>query len=99
MLGKITNFLESMHSKGFPIPLVRDKNEGSVSSTLVWLSFTIAARAILKELSGESIMYALGLFGMCGSMYWGKKWDIRRIGAINIGKELDNKEEKDQDKE
>lgn len=78
----VANYL---HDKGIPIPLIRDKDVGSLSATLVWLSFSIVAYAILKEKASDALMYAMGLFSVCGSMYFGKKWQMRKIGTLDIG--------------
>lgn len=89
---KAANFL---HEKGIPIPLLRDKGQGSVSLTLLVVSFTVALKAVLEEKNSESLMYALALFGMCGSMYWGKKWHMRKIGTLDLGSDPGD-EKKDQ---
>lgn len=100
MLRHISKFLNYIHEKGIPLPLFRDKNEGSVSLTLLVVAFTVALKAVMSEKSTDSMMYALALFGMCGSMYWGKKWQIRKIGAIDIsGGAADEQDEETKTKE
>lgn len=90
--------LDYMHDKGIPIPLIRDKDVGSLSATLVWLSFTIVAYAILKEKQSDALMYAMALFSVCGSMYFGKKWQMRKIGNIDLGVSSDDEDKEKVDK-
>lgn len=82
---KLLKAADYLHDKGIPIPLIRDKDVGSLSATLVWLSFSIVAYAILKEKQTDALMYAMGLFSICGSMYFGKKWQLRKIGTLDLG--------------
>lgn len=96
MVDAIRKFLNSLHEDGIPLPLFRDKAGGSVSLTLLIISFSIVVKAILAEKSSDSLMYALGLFGMCGSMYWGKKWNFRKVGSLDVsgGEDVDSKDQK-----
>lgn len=91
-MSYIMKAVNILHEKGIPLPLFRDKGHGSVSLTLLIVSFTVVLKAVLEEKNSESLMYALALFGMCGSMYWGKKWQVRKVGSLDISGEGDEKE-------
>ena len=84
MLEGIKKIINEMNSKGIPVPLMRDHGVGSVNLTLVVISFANAMYAIDAAKSTDSMMYALGLFSICGSMYFGKKWQMRKIGSIDL---------------
>lgn len=87
MLEKLTNLLNTMNDKGFPIPLFRDHGVGSVSFTLVVVSFGNVLYAIDTGKSGDALMYAMMLFTACGSLYFGKKFTVNKAGTIDVDSE------------
>lgn len=84
MIENAKTIINNLNARGIPVPLARDNNVGSVNLTLVVVSFANAMYAIDMAKSPESMMYALGLFSICGSMYFGKKWQMRKIGSIDL---------------
>lgn len=68
-----------MNTKGIPIPILRDPKtqEGSVSLTLVFISFNVALVGLVGKwagaLGGIDLNQALNLFYACAALYWGRK--------------------------
>jgi hypothetical protein len=79
ILNKIQDIVDSGNSAGIPLPLARDpKNgRGSVSLTLVFLSFNLVFFGLIGKVTriiGDVDMTnALWLFGICTSLYFGRK--------------------------
>lgn len=95
MIDRAKKLMSDLSAKGVPIPLARDHDAGSVNLTLVLISFFNAMYAIDMAKSSESMMYALGLFSICGSMYFGKKWQMRKIGSIDLSGGEDSSQPED----
>lgn len=80
ILDKLKNFVDNMNDKGIPIPLVRDPKtgKGSVSLTLVFISFNVALLGLIGKISGwfggVDLTQAITLFGICAGLYWGRKF-------------------------
>lgn len=95
MFEPVQKLINAMNDKGIPVPLFRDHGVGSLNLTLVVISFGNAMYAIDTAKSPEAMMYALGLFSICGSMYFGKKWQMRKIGSIDLGGGTDSDQPED----
>lgn len=95
MIDRAKKMMSDLSAKGVPIPLARDHDVGSVNLTLVLISFFNAMYAINMAKSSESMMYAVGLFSICGSMYFGKKWQMRKIGSIDLSGGTDSDVQED----
>lgn len=105
LLKKLSEVVKSQinngNEKGIPVPLVRDpKNgRGSVSLTLTFLSFNLClfgTVAKITNLIGEVDMTnALWLFGICASLYFGRKL---QIGDLSLQQTEDKEQKKDEDK-
>lgn len=77
---KILDIGSKMNSSGVAIPMVRDpkSGRGSVSLTLVFLSFNFVILGLIgkftKYLGEVDMSNALWLFGICCSLYFGRKF-------------------------
>lgn len=76
---KLTNLVNGANGKGVPIPMIRDPKTGlgSVSLTLTFLSFNLVLFGLVGKLTkflGEVDMTnGLWLFGICASLYFGRR--------------------------
>lgn len=97
----LSNFLEKwkewvskMNEKGIPMPTIRDPKTGlgSVSLTLVFISFNFCLIALVGKWSGRlggvDPSQALNLFMVCAGLYWSRKMTSDKSG-IKIEKEND----------
>ncbi len=90
MLEKWKNFINSMNSKGIPVPMVRDpkSGSGSVSLTLVFLSFNVWLVSIVGKaagaLGGIDPSQTLNMFLVCAGLYFGRKLSKDSSGNISI---------------
>lgn len=87
-VDKLKEILKSLNEKGLPIPLFSDHGEGSVSLTLLLLSFGHACYIVATSDSSDSMMYSTGLFALCASGYFSKRWQIRKLGVLDVGEDL-----------
>lgn len=84
MLDKIKDIINKGNTLGIPFPLVRDPKSGigSVSLTLVFLSFNLVFFGLIgkvtKFIGDVDMTNALWLFGVCCSLYFGR--NIKRDG-------------------
>lgn len=82
MLEKLREFSNWMHSKGIPLPTLRDPKHGepSVSYTMMVLSFTVCLVGLVGKISdflGDVDMsQALILLGITSSLYFGRQSQI-----------------------
>lgn len=80
IISKIKEFVNSLNSKGVPIPMVRDPKTGdaSMTATLVFLSFNNALLGQLGKISGlaggVNLDQANYLFLACLGGYLGRRW-------------------------
>jgi hypothetical protein len=79
-LKKVWNELvNKLNTKGIPLPTIRDPKtkEGSVSLTLVFISFNMVLVGLVGKwagaLGGIDLNQALNLFYACAALYWGRK--------------------------
>jgi hypothetical protein len=90
-------FADKMNKYGVPLPLVRDAKTGlgSVSLTLVFISFNVVLIGLVGKwagaLGGIDITQALNLFYACAALYWGRKFQggNSSLGDVEPQKELD----------
>lgn len=77
---KWSDFISKMNEMGVPLPTVRDPKtgKGSISLTLVFLSFNIVLIGLVGKwagaLGGIDLTQALNLFYACAALYWGRKF-------------------------
>lgn len=92
---KLIEFVDAGNMKGVPVPMVRDpkKGRGSVSLTLVFISFNLVLFGTLGKftnLVGDvDLTNALWLFGVCASLYWGRSFKGDKDGNIELGDKKD----------
>ena len=85
---KWREFVDRMNARGVPLPTVRDPKSGigSVSLTLVAISFGLCVLGILTKWSGKvggiDIGTALELFYASSALYFGRNWRSGRGGSI-----------------
>jgi len=76
---KLSEFAGKMNKLGIPIPVIRDPSTGvgSVSLTLVFISFNIVLVGLIGKASGAfggiDLTQALNLFYACAALYWGRQ--------------------------
>ena len=86
--AKFKTFVADMNKRGVPLPLVRDAKtgEGSVSLTLVFISFNVVLVGLVGKwagaLGGIDLTQALNLFYACAALYWGRKL---QSGGASLG--------------
>lgn len=74
-----SKFVNHLNSRGIPLPTIRDPKtkEGSVSLTLVFISFNVVLIGLVGKwagaLGGIDLNQALNLFYACAALYWGRK--------------------------
>lgn len=78
---------------GIPVPLVRDpkKGRGSVSLTMVFISFNIWLVSIINDVAqvfgGLNTDSAFNMFIACAGLYWGRKL-TKDDKSITVAEEL-----------
>ena len=79
LMKKWKELCRKLNEKGIPVPLVRDpkKDRGSVSLTLVFISFNVWLVSIVGKaadvLGGMDTDSALQMFLATAGLYWGRK--------------------------
>jgi len=78
-LKKAALQVESLNSKGIPLPTVRDPktHKGSVSLTLVVLSSALVIFGCIVKLLGKDLVdisHSLEFFYASSALYWGRHW-------------------------
>jgi hypothetical protein len=97
LLERWKKFVNDMNSKGVPVPMIRDGKTGmgSVSLTLVFLSFNLWVVSVVGKWSGQfggiSPSETLNMFMVCAGLYFGRKMQKDPKGAISVESE-DKKE-------
>lgn len=84
-------FVNSMNSKGVPVPLIRDPKSGlgSVSLTLVFISFNVWLASVIGKvagvLGGMNPDQCLNMFLACAALYFGRKMQRGESGQVSVG--------------
>lgn len=77
LVSKIKDFINSMNSKGIPVPMIRVNGKPSITATMTFLSFNNALMGQLGKvagfLGGVDLTQANYLFGVCLSAYLARK--------------------------
>jgi hypothetical protein len=98
LLERWKNFINDMNSKGVPMPMIRDSKtgRGSVSLTLVFLSFNLWIVSVVGKWSGQfggiSPSETLNMFMVCAGLYFGRKMQKDPKGQITVEEKPDEKE-------
>lgn len=77
---KWMDIVNKANSAGIPIPLVRDAKTGlgSMSLTLVFLSFNVWLMSVIGKVAGHlggmNPDQCLNMFLACAGLYWGRKF-------------------------
>ena len=94
---KWLDFVSKMNSNGVPLPTIRDpkSGKGSVSLTLVFVSFNVVLVGLVGKwagaLGGIDLTQALNLFYACAALYFGRKF--QRDGAAIEDSVSDSKDQ------
>lgn len=88
MLDQIREFFKKKNQEGFFVPTISDpvSGRGSVSLTLVFLSFNLCLIGIVGKWSKVldiDVSQATNLFMICAGLYWGRKFqkDDKKISV------------------
>lgn len=90
---KLKELAAKMNELGIPIPVLRDpaSGKGSVSLTLLFLSFNFCLASMAGKWSGYfgtiDPSQALNLFMVCAGLYFGRKLQRSEKGAISVEQE------------
>lgn len=90
LTDKWKEIVNNMNSKGIPLPLVRDPktSRGSVSLTLVFLSFNLVVIGLIgkysKMLEGVDVGQAITLFSISAALYFGRKLSKDSKGNLTV---------------
>lgn len=90
LFEKWKQFVNNMNKLGIPFPTVRDPKSGfgSISLTLVFLSFNIWVVSIIGKYAGQlggiDPSQTLNMFLVCVGLYFGRKFQKDEKGAIII---------------
>jgi hypothetical protein len=99
MFEKWKQFVSDMNSKGVPVPMIRDgkSGRGSVSLTLVFLSFNVWLVSIIGKASGAlggmDPSQTLNMFMVCSGLYFGRKFQKDKDGNMTVEGKEPKKEE------
>ena len=84
---------------GLPIPVLKEpkSQEGSVSLTLVFISFNLCVAGIIGKWSGSlggvDVNSAFNLFIACAGLYWGRRIGRNANGQAELDEKVDSKKE------
>lgn len=102
-LTKIKDKWESIvrgaNRRGIPIPMVRDPSTGlgSVSLTLVFISFNVWLVSVIGKaagaLGGVDASQCLQMFLACAGLYWGRKFQSDGKGKVELSQEKKKNDE------
>lgn len=79
-----------MNSKGVPVPMIRDPKAGtgSVSLTLVFISFNVWLLSVIGKaagaLGGMDPSACLQMFIACAGLYFGRKFQRDEKGGVSL---------------
>ena len=76
-MDKIKEFIMKMNEQGLPLPMIRVDSKPSISATMMFISFNTALLGQIGKfagvLGGIDLTQANYLFGICASLYFGRK--------------------------
>lgn len=90
LIEKWKQFVSNMNSKGIPMPMIRDgkSGEGSVSLTLLFISFNVWLVSIIGKaagaLGGMDPSQTLNMFMVCAGLYFGRKFQRDPDGKMTF---------------
>lgn len=90
LFEKWKQFVNDMNSKGVPVPMIRDakSGKGSVSLTLVFISFNVWLVSIIGKaagaLGGMDPSQTLNMFMVCCGLYFGRKFQKDADGKVSL---------------
>lgn len=90
LIEKWKQFVSDMNSKGVPVPMIRDgkSGRGSVSLTLVFISFNVWLVSIIGKaagaLGGMDPSQTLNMFMVCSGLYFGRKFQKDSDGKVSL---------------
>jgi len=85
---KYKEIISKLNTHGIPLPVLTDpkSGRGSVSYTMLWISFNLCVVGIVgkwsKALDGVDINQAQSLFYACAALYWGRGFQNGKNGSI-----------------
>lgn len=97
-MEKWKEFVNGMNSKGIPVPMIRDGKTGmgSVSLTLMFISFNVWLLSIIGKaagaLGGMDPSHTLNMFMACAGLYFGRKFQRDEKGAVSIDGKSENEQ-------
>ena len=84
---------KKMNEAGIPVPLIHDpkSGQGSVSLTLVFLSFNMWLISVVGKIAGHlggvNTNDCLNMFLACAGLYWGRKFQQSDAGKGSMSKD------------
>lgn len=89
-LDKLKNLVSQLNEKGIPLPLIRDNGAGSVSLTLLAVSFAMWSLSVIGKASGlvggintsDCFNMVLAMSGL----YFGRKVHKSAKGSVSLEK-------------
>lgn len=76
-MEKLKELIKKMNEAGIPLPLIRLDGKPSISATMMFISFNTALLGQIGKfagfLGGIDLTQANYLFGICASLYFGRK--------------------------
>lgn len=99
LLERWKKFVVDMNAKGIPVPMIRDAKTGlgSVSLTLVFLSFNMWVLSVIGKaagaLGGISTSETLNMFMVCAGLYFGRKMQRNEKGTVTSLEDKESKQE------
>lgn len=97
--NKMTDIARELNVRGIPMPMIRDPKtgQGSVSLTLVFISFNFCLIAMAGKwagkLGGVDPSQALNLFMVCAGLYWSRKLQKDSKGITSLEAQEDKKDQ------
>ncbi len=98
-MDKIVEFFKKVNDNGIPLPLARDNatGKGSVSLTMLWISFNVALFLLLGKVTNltGTVDYqsVLWFYGITASFFFGRKFQKTAKGDVIFeGKDEEKKD-------
>lgn len=99
IVEKWKEWVGHLNEMGVPMPTIRDPKtgKGSVSLTLVFISFNFCIVAMVSKWSDRfgsvDASQALNLFMVCAGLYWGRKLQRDSKGTVQVESKEEDKTE------